>query len=101
MTNLPGTAYVSYYNQAINIDAPHPAAARLWQEFIYSPEAQNLYLASGAYPVTLDAMVTAGTVDKTALDSVGELPQERVTPTPAQTDAANKLLAEKWAAVIG
>lgn len=101
VTTLPGTAYISYYNQAINLDAPHPAAARLWQEFIFSPEAQNLYLASGAYPVTLDAMVTAGTVDKTALDSVGELPKERVTPTADQTDAANKLLAEKWAAVIG
>lgn len=101
VTTLPGTAYISYYNQAINIDAPHPAAARLWQEFIYSPEAQNLYLASGAYPVTLDAMVAAGTVDKTALDSVGELPKDRVTPTPAQTDAANKLLATNWAAAIG
>ncbi len=101
VTTLPGTAYISYYNQAINLDAPHPAAARLWQEFIYSPEAQNLYLASGAYPVTLDAMVTAGTVDKTALDSVGELPKERVTPTADQTDAANKLLAADWAVAIG
>ncbi len=101
VTTLPGTAYISYYNQAINIDAPHPAAARLWQEFIYSPEAQNLYLASGAYPVTIDAMVAAGTVDKTALTTVGELPKDRVTPTPAQTDAANKLLAANWAAAIG
>ena len=101
VTTLPGTAYISYYNQAVNVDAPHPAAARLWQEFIYSPEAQNLYLASGAYPVTLDAMVAAGTVDKKALDSVGELPKERVTPTNAQTDAANALLAKNWAAAIG
>lgn len=100
VTTLPGTAYISYYNQAINADAPHPAAARLWQEFIYSPEAQNLYLASGAYPVTLAAMTTAGTVDKKALDTVGELPSKTVTPTPAQTDAANKLLATNWAAAI-
>ena len=27
----------SYYNQAINVDAPHPAAARLWQEFSVQP----------------------------------------------------------------
>ncbi|MEO7146865.1 MAG: ABC transporter substrate-binding protein [Terrimesophilobacter sp.] len=101
VTTLPGTAYISYYNQAINKDAPHPAAARLWQEFVYSPEVQNLFLASGAYPVTIDAMTKAGTVDKTALDTVGDLPSERVTPTTAQTDAANALLSKSWAAAIG
>lgn len=101
VTTLPGVAYISYYNQAINVDAPHPAAARLWQEFIFSPEAQNLFLAAGAYPVTIDAMVKAGTVDTAALDSVGELPKDRVTPTVAQTDAANALLSKNWAAAIG
>ena len=34
-----------YYLQAINKDAPHPAAARLWEEFLYTPEGQNLWLA--------------------------------------------------------
>ncbi|WP_353116248.1 extracellular solute-binding protein, partial [Microbacterium sp.] len=37
-----GTGYAGYYNQAINKAAPHPAAARLWQEFLYSDEVQNL-----------------------------------------------------------
>ena len=62
---------------------------------------QNLFLAAGAYPVTLDAMTAAGTVDKKALDTVGELPKNRVTPTTAQTDAANALLSKNWAAAIG
>ncbi|MFT2818099.1 ABC transporter substrate-binding protein [Leifsonia sp. A12D58] len=101
VTTLPGVAYTSYYNQAINKDAPHPAAARLWQEFIFSPEAQNLYLAAGAYPVTLDAMIAAKTVDQTALDAVGELPADRVTPTTEQSDAANALLAQNWASAVG
>ncbi|WP_308467253.1 ABC transporter substrate-binding protein [Rathayibacter soli] len=101
VTTLPGTAYISYYNQAINKDAPHPAAARLWQEFIFSPTAQNLFLAAGAYPVTIDAMTSAGTVDKTALDSVGALPKNRVSATTDQTNAANALLSKNWAAAIG
>lgn len=101
VTTLPGTAYISYYNQAINLDAPHPAAARLWEEFVYSPEVQNLFLASGAYPVTIDAMTKAGTVDQSALDTVGALPEQRVTPTTAQTDAANALLSKNWAAAVG
>ncbi|HXH33269.1 MAG TPA: ABC transporter substrate-binding protein [Plantibacter sp.] len=99
-TILPGTAVGSYYNQAVNVDAPHPAAARLWQEFIFSADAQNLYLAAGAYPVTLAAMVDAGTVDQDALDTVGEMPADLVQFTPEQTEQATALLAEKWAAAI-
>ena len=30
-----------YYAQAINKDAPHPAAARLWEEFLYSQAASR------------------------------------------------------------
>lgn len=101
VTTLPGVAYTSYYNQAINVDAPNPAAARLWQEFIFSPEAQNLYLAAGAYPVTLPALIESGDVDQKALDTVGELPDQLVTPTTAESEAGAALLAEKWAAAIG
>ena len=35
---LPGTAIGSYYNQSINKNAPNPAAARLWEEYIYTPD---------------------------------------------------------------
>jgi len=98
---LPGTALGSYYNQAVNVDAPHPAAARLWQEFIMSDEAQNLYLAAGAYPVRLAAMTEAGTVDQGALDAVGEQPADTVQLTTEQTEAASALLAGTWAQAIG
>ena len=101
VTTLPGAAYTSYYNQAISKDAPHPAAARLWQEFLFSPEAQNLFIVGGAYPVTLAALNAAGTVDTAALDAIGNLEGELVTPTPVQAEAAAALLAEKWAAAIG
>src|SRR3954466_2221376 len=56
-TVVPDNAVLgSYYVQAINADAPHPAAARLWQEFLYSDEGQNLWLKGGARPVRADAM---------------------------------------------
>ena len=100
VTTLPGPVYTSFYNQAINIDAPHPAAARLWQEFLYSPEAQNLFIVGGAYPVTIDALVTAGTVDQDALDTLGPLDGDLVTVTPEQAEANAAILAEKWAAAI-
>lgn len=100
VTTLPGEVYTSFYNQAISKDAPHPAAARLWQEFIYSAEAQNLFIVGGAYPVTIQTLQDAGTVDTAALDALGELKGDLVTPTPEQAEANAAILAEKWAAAI-
>ncbi|MGV8876702.1 MAG: ABC transporter substrate-binding protein [Rhodoglobus sp.] len=101
VTTLPGAVYTSFYNQAISKDAPHPAAARLWQEFIYSAEAQNLFIVGGAYPVTIQALQDAGTVDTKALDALGALKGELVTPTPEQAAKNATIVAERWAAVIG
>lgn len=90
----------SYYNQAINKDAPDPAAARLWEEYLYTPEVQNLYLASGAYPATLAAMTKNKTVDAKVLASVGAAPSDFVQLTAAQATSAATLLGEKWKAAI-
>jgi len=100
VTTLPGAVYTSFYNQAISKDAPHPAAARLWQEFIYSAEAQNLFIVGGAYPVTIQTLQDAGTVDTAALDALGELEGDLVTPTAEQAEANAAILAEKWASAI-
>jgi putative spermidine/putrescine transport system substrate-binding protein len=98
---LPGTAIGSYYNQAINKNAANPAAARLWEEWIYSPEVQNLYLAAGAYPATLKAMTDAKTVDETVLKSVGEPPADLVQLTDAQAAKAADVLKAGWSKAIG
>ena len=98
---LPGSALGSYYNQAINVDAPHPAAARLWEEYLYRPEVQNLFLASGAYPSTLAAMQKNKTVDDQVLKSVGEPPTEFVQLTADQAAAAAKVLSGNWAKAVG
>jgi putative spermidine/putrescine transport system substrate-binding protein len=98
---LPGVALGSYYNQAINKDAPDPAAARLWEEFLYTPQVQNLFLASGAYPATLTAMIKNKTVDAATLKTVGAPPSNFVQLTADQATAAGTLLKSKWAAAIG
>ncbi|MEV7769293.1 extracellular solute-binding protein [Microbacterium sp. NPDC086615] len=94
---LPGTGYAGYYNQAINKDAPHPAAARLWQEFLYSDEVQNLWLKGGARPARMDAMTTAGTIDAALAAALPAAPSDTVVPTEAQSTAAGTLLGQKWA----
>jgi len=101
-TFVPAGAVVGgYYVQAINKDAPHPAAARLWQEYLYSDEGQNLWLKGGARPVREEAMVAAKTIDKTAYDA---LPKAEGTPvflTAEQSDKAKTYLTANWAKAIG
>ncbi|MCW2718411.1 ABC transporter substrate-binding protein [Pseudonocardia sp.] len=90
--------FAQYYAQAINKNAPHPAAARLWQEFLYSDQGQNLWLAGKARPVRLTAMTTAGTADKTLVAVLPPVAGSPRYPTQAQTDTAQKVVAQGWAA---
>ena len=89
--------FAQYYAQAINKNAPHPAAARLWQEFLYSDEGQNLWLAGKARPVRLDAMTEAGTADKALVAVLPTVAGEPQFPTQAETDAAQQVVAQTWA----
>lgn len=97
---LDGVGYASYYNQAINKDAPNPAAARLWQEFLYSDEVQNLWLKGGARPARMEAMTAAGTIDEALAAALPEVPAETVVPSEQQSTDAGTLLGEKWAAAV-
>jgi putative spermidine/putrescine transport system substrate-binding protein len=89
-----------YYAQAINKDAPHPAAARLWEEYLYSDEGQNLWLKGGARPVRMAAMTTAGTIDATAAANLPQVTGNPVFLSPDQATAANQYLAANWAKAI-
>jgi putative spermidine/putrescine transport system substrate-binding protein len=101
-TVVPQGAVVgSYYVQAISSDAPHPAAARLWQEFLYSDEGQNLWLAGGARPVRADAMDKAGTIDKAAYAALPVTTGAPVFLTEAQTTKAKETLTANWAKAVG
>ena len=97
----PDDAVAGYYYQAINKDAPHPAAARLWQEFLYSDEGQNLYAQGGVRPVRADNMIIDGTLDKAVAATMPVVDGPVTVPTPQQTAAAAEYLAEHWAAAIG
>jgi ABC-type Fe3+ transport system substrate-binding protein len=85
-----------YYSQAISKFAPHPAAARLWQEFLYSDEGQNIWLTGGARPVRLPAMEEAGTADTEALAALPQVEGTAEFPTQEQQTAAQKVVADRW-----
>jgi putative spermidine/putrescine transport system substrate-binding protein len=101
-TVVPSNAVVgSYYVQAISKDAPHPAAARLWEEFLYSDQGQNLWLKGGARPVRADAMQKAGSIDATAFAALPKVEGTPVFLTDAQTTKAKDYLAKNWQKAIG
>jgi putative spermidine/putrescine transport system substrate-binding protein len=93
--------FAAYYDQAISKTAPDPAAARLWEEYLYSTIGQNLWLQGSARPIELPTLVSDGTVNKTAL---GELPAAPsgtlVFPSQSQTTAAENLVAQQWAGSV-
>ncbi|GGO97636.1 ABC transporter substrate-binding protein [Wenjunlia tyrosinilytica] len=92
--------YAQYYSQAINKDAPHPAAARLWEEYLYSAEGQNLWLKGYARPALMAAMQSDGTLDK---DAAAKLPAVAGTPkfpTEAQASKAKETIAQGWAKAV-
>jgi putative spermidine/putrescine transport system substrate-binding protein len=100
VTLLPNVSVGGFYYQAINADAPHPAAARLWEEFLFSDEGQNLWLEGGARPIRAEAMQKAGTIDEENYSALPEVSGDPVIPTTEQTTQMSDYLAKNWAAAV-
>ncbi len=87
------------YVSVINKTAPHPFAARLWIEYIYSDEGQLYYLKGYAHPARYQALVAAG---KVPADLAAKLPNAEqyanvkfVTDLTQLSTAANTL-SQNW-----
>ena len=86
----------SYYSQAISKFAPHPAAARLWEEFLYSDQGQNIWLKGLSRPVRLAAMQSAGSADAAALKALPPVDASVEFPSDTQQTAAKKVVQDRW-----
>ncbi len=98
---IPADAtYASYRDQAISKAAPDPAAARLWEEFLYSTTGQNLWLAARIRPAELPTMLAEGTA-RTGAHALPPVPAAPPRfPTPAELAKAAALVARQWAARV-
>jgi putative spermidine/putrescine transport system substrate-binding protein len=88
----------NYYCQAISASAPHPYAARLWQEFLYSDEGQILWLKGFAHPARFADLAKRNVIPQ---DLMAKLPpaapySQVKFPTVAQNNKAKKLIADQW-----
>ncbi len=88
------------YVQAISKYAPHPNAAKLWMEYLYSDEGQNAWLKGYCVPIRHEDMLANGTVDK---DAEAKLPDTKgvVLPTLDQITAASGVITKGWPTVVG
>jgi putative spermidine/putrescine transport system substrate-binding protein len=102
--NIPSDGvYGGYYAQAINATGPHPWAARLWQEFMYSDQGQLIWLKGFSHPARFNDMAKRGVVPKSL---VAALPDAKVYAkvkfaSPSQQTAAKAVIASQWPSKVG
>ena len=115
---LQGTPYL----QAINTKAPHCAAARLWEEFLYSQNigkgskeidaadaklsgsklfklimgGQNIWVAGAAHPITEAAMIKKKTIVNAPDGFAVPKTAKRVAPSPDEQTEQKAIVVTEW-----
>jgi putative spermidine/putrescine transport system substrate-binding protein len=98
---VPATGrFAGVYVQAISAYAPHLNAAKLWMEFLYSDEGQNIWLKGYCNPIRYEAMVAKNAVPA---EIAAKLPDTKgaVFPTLDQLNKATALITKNWDSVVG
>jgi putative spermidine/putrescine transport system substrate-binding protein len=92
--------FAGVYVQGISAFAPHPNAAKLWQEFLYSDEGQNLWLKGYCHPIRYEDLVSGSKVPQEQLDKLPDV-EGAVFPTLDQLNAATELITKGWDSTVG
>jgi putative spermidine/putrescine transport system substrate-binding protein len=101
---VPKTGVVAgVYVQAISAYAPHPNAAKLWMEYLYSDEGQLGWLKGYCHPIRFNDMAKRGVIPQALLDALPPAAayEKAVFPTLAEQDAAKSEITAKWDSVVG
>ncbi len=87
------------YVQAISAFAPHPNAAKLWMEYLYSDEGQLGWLKGYCHPIRFNDMATRGVVPQDLLDALppAENYAKAVFPSLDEQGSAKEAVAANWA----
>ncbi len=95
--------YGAYYCQAINATAPHPWAARLWEEFLYSDQGQLLWLKGYSHPARFQDLAKRKVIPSsllTALPPASLYAKVKFASSGQQTAAKAKIAAD-WPSKVG
>ena len=83
------------YVQAISAFAPHPNAAKLWMEYLYSDEGQNVWLKGYCNPIRYDDMAKGSAVDPADQAKLPDTTGASL-PTLDQITAATDVITKGW-----
>jgi putative spermidine/putrescine transport system substrate-binding protein len=101
---IPKTGvFAGVYVQAISKYAPHPNAAKLWMEYLYSDEGQLIWLKGYCHPIRYNDLAAN---NKIPADMAAKLPSadlyaKAVFPSDAQLATSKTLITENWDKVVG
>jgi putative spermidine/putrescine transport system substrate-binding protein len=102
--NIPADGvYGGHYAQAINANAPHPWAARLWEEFLYSDQGQVLFLKGFAHPARFNDLAKRKKLPQALLSALPSpaLYAKAKFASLSQQSAAKAVIAKDWPSKVG
>jgi len=90
------------YVQAISAFAPHPNAAKLWMEYLYSDDGQLIWLKGYGHPIRYNDLAKNNKIpaDLAAKLPAAELYAKAAFPKVEQQDAAKKVITEGWDSIV-
>ncbi len=91
------------YVQAISAYAPHPNAAKLWMEYIYSDEGQLGWLNGYCHPIRFNDLAKRGVIPAEMLAKLppAEAYEKAVFPTLEEQAAHKEAVTSGWDAAVG
>ena len=98
---IPKTGIIAgVYIQAISAYAPHPNAAKLWMEYLYSDEGQIIWLKGYCHPIRYKDMASRGVIPADIAAKLPTFDGPVAFPTIDQINAAKKLITDNWMTVV-
>ena len=101
---VPETGVIAgVYVQAISAYAPHPNAAKLWMEWLYSDQVQLQWLKGYCHPIRFKDLVKN---NKVPADLLAKLPpaeayDKALFPSLAQQGTAKEVITKQWDSAVG
>jgi putative spermidine/putrescine transport system substrate-binding protein len=101
---VPKTGVVAgVYVQAISAYAPHPNAAKLWMEYLYSDEGQLGWLKGYCHPIRFNDLAKNGKIPQDMMDKMPPAAayEAAVFPTLEEQGASKENITKNWDSVVG
>jgi len=91
------------YVQAISAYAPHPNAAKLWMEYLYSDEGQLGWLKGYCHPIRFNDMAKRGVIPQDLLDKLPPAAAYEAAyfPTLEEVNDNKAAVTGGWDKVVG